>query len=371
MNPAVAGEGTVESEQTAPKQTQSLSEEILGLMRGQEPAAPEKEEEIPAEVPEQKEEELPLKQEPQEEEPEEGETDQQREAQVWPPSARKRVAEETEKRKRTQSRADKAESERDQLMGRVQQLEAQLEEASLPRPTREDPLADVFDLVALQKAKQNYENIKDIATRALEENRHDDEIELPVGRDRNGEMKYKAFPRRELVDMKLNSERALSDWVPQRERVLVARSQADALAQRVYPQFDENGGDNEWTGFVRWTLGQYPQLAKVPDIVMWIGHALHGREDTVARLKKEYLPNQAPKTETNSVANRILSEKKFKAAPAVSTGRVPSQSMPRRGADVEAARKTMQARPGDDDALEAYIDAKLFRGASRGYEKVS
>ena len=364
---------TGESEATAPKQEQSLSEEILSLMRGEEPVAPAQtqEEEVPEtaveEIPQQSAEEIP------EEEPEEAPTQVAAETRQWPQSASKRVAEETEKRRRQQSRADKAEDERDRWMERAAQLETQLQEAKLPRPNARDPLADVFDLAGLQKAKGHYEQIKSVSSRALDENPTLDEIEIVVGKDKQGEPVTETFTRRKLIDMREDAERARSKFVPERQNVLVARQQADALALKVYPQFAENEGDNQWTGFVQDTLARIPDLAKVPDIAIWLGHALTGRQVTLERLQKQIGKNGELGETPPGTAKEILSaaSRKFKAAPPVSTGRVPSQSTPRRGADVEAARKTMRARPGDDDAMEAFIDAKLFRSPSRGYTKVS
>ena len=364
MIPAAAGVATGAAEDTAPKQEQSLSEEILSLMRGQEPEPPgeqEVHEEIPAPTPE----EVPKE--------EEAEPEEEQELPVaakgdWPDSAKKRLAEEADKRRRAQSRADQAENERDQWRNRADQLSQALEEANLPRPTREDPLADVFDNVGLQKARGHYQNIKEVATQALDENPTSDEIEIAVGKDKDGQPVNETFTRKTLSGMKNKAEYALQTLIPQRAQILAARGQADALALQIYPQFGDNNGENEWAGFVRQVIGAFPALAKVPDIAVWLGHALEGRRVTVERLKKDAGKNGA---EENTVARRILSTPRIKAAPPVSTGRVPSATIPRRGADVEAARKAMIARPGDDDAMEAFIDAKLFRGASRGYEKVS
>jgi hypothetical protein len=370
MNPQAGGVATGEAEETAPTQEQSLSDEILALMKGEEPVAQQKEE-VPPEVEPPQETELPETEQSEEEEQEEDQV-QPAAGQKWPSSASKRVAEETDKRRRATARADKAEAERDHYISVAQQLDAQLREANLPRPNQKDPLADVFDLQGLAKAARQYQTIKDVATSALDENPNQDEIEIVVGKNKNGEPVTESFSRSKLSEMKRNAEHALSNLIPQRRDVLVARNQMDALAAQVYPQFAENKGDNEWAGFVRQTLAQYPELAKVPDIAVWLGHTLLGRQITLERLQNEIDKNGSRSAEgLSSEAKKILSAPKLKSAPPISTRRVPSQTMPRRGADVEAARKTMKARPGDDDALEAFIDAKLFRGASRGYEKVS
>ena len=145
------------------------------------------------------------------------------------------------------------------------------------------------------------------------------------------------------------------------------------MALQVYPQFAENDGNNEWSGFVRETLALFPGLAKVPDIAIWLGHALEGRRVTLERLQKQYGKNGENLGQTPSPAREIISAASltFKKAPAISTARVPSQSTPRRGADVEGARRVMKANTGSDDAMEAFIDAKLFRSPSRGYTRVS
>ena len=368
MIPPDGGVATGAAEETAPQQTQSLSEEIVSLMRGEEPETVPDEQEVPVEVPAQPEEiEVPA----QTEEPEEAETDQVAAQGEWPQSARQRVAEETAKRKRANSRADEAERNRDQWAARAQELQQRLQTAAMPRPSSDDPLADVYDMSDLKKATGQYLNIKASTTRALDENPSAEFVEVIVGKDKDGQPITEDVPRKKLVNMKIAAEHALTVLIPQKEKLLAAREQADALAVRVYPQFAENDGDNEWAGFVRQVLAEVPALTRVPDIAMWIGHALEGRRVTVERLKQERAQNGQTGAEIPPVARRILSTPRMKSAPPTTARRVPSQTLPRRGADVEAARKTMKARPGDNDAMEAFIDAKLFRGASRGYEKVS
>jgi len=362
MIPQISGVATGAAEETAPVKEQSLSEEILSLMRGEEPPATVTTEEVPEEVTKPEVTEIPAEtEEPPEEEPAAAEGH-------WPPSASKRVAEETAKRKKHQSRADQAESERNHWMGVAQDLKVKLEEASLPKPTRDDPLADVFDQAGLNTAKSNYLQIKEAATRALDENPTDTEIDVQVGKNDKGEPILQTFTRKQLSDMRLNAENALSNLIPERQAILVEREKYDVEAVRIFPQFAENDGNNAWAGFVRQTLHDHPTLRKVPKIAIWLGATLVGAQVTDERLKK-----QPDRNGQSSEAREILaaSSQKFKSAPAVSTGRVASQTTPRRGADVEAARKAMKARPGSDEAMADFIDAKLFRSPSRGYTKVS
>jgi len=372
MIPPEGGAATGAAEETAPEQTQSLSEEILGLMRGEEPVAPgqQTEEVPPEEIPGSQEPEVPPQQET-DEEPEE-ETDQVL-ADQWPQSAKKRVAEESEKRRRAKERADNLESERNHWYGVAQDLQGRLQEASMPRPSASDPLADVYDATDLRKAESQYLNIKASTTRALDENPTDAEIEVVVGKDKDGQPITESYSRKRLTNMKLAAEHALTVLIPQKAKLMAAREQAEAVTVKVYPQFAENDGDNEWAAFVRQTLAEFPELSRVPDISMWLGHALEGRRVTVERLQKERGTNGAEERSSippNTVAKRILSTPRIRSAPPTAARRVPSQTMPSRGADVEAARKTMKARPGDDDAMEAFIDAKLFKGASRGYSRI-
>ena len=356
-------EATVASEESVPEQKQSLSDEILALMQGQEPveAEEEKEEETHPEIPE------PPAEEEETEEKEEEPAPAIARGEEWPKSAKKRVAEQTETINRERSGRQKAESELEKLQGRIQQLEGELQDQSRPRPTSKDPLADVFDLDGLRKAEGHFRNAKEAATRALDENPGLDEIELPIGKD-----KTKMFSRRELSDMRIDADHALSKLIPERRQLLAQRGQADAMAQKIYPQLTEESG--EWTGFVQQTLAQFPDLGRVPDIAIWLGHALYGRQIRLNELTKELDKGGKPASPNgeSSTANEIMAASRtaFKKAPALSTGRVPSQSTPRRGADVEVARKAMRANPGSDEALENFIDAKLFRSPSRGYRKI-
>jgi hypothetical protein len=379
MTPAVAGAATGAAEETAQvEKTPSLSEEIVALMEGKELPEPKAEEEVPTKVVGEEDETPPAGTTEETTEEEEDETQPPAAAKKddWPESARRYKSQQDGKIKKLRGRAETAEEKVGTLQGQVAQLQEQLSQANLPRPTGDDPLADVFDMKGLNKAKGHYQNVREVATQALDENPTSSEIDVIVGKDKHGNEITETFTRKQLSNMKSKAENALNNLIPAKEKSLAAREQGDAIALKVYPEFGENDGDNESAQFVRETLARFPQLAGVPDIVIWLGHTLTGQKVTMERLKKELGKNgkhgasTEKSEETDTVADRIRKGERFKVAPSTSTGRTPSQASTRKGADVAEARKKMEANPGSDEAMEDFIGATLFSSNKKGYDKV-
>lgn len=376
MNPQSSGAATGESEETALETAvpSSLGKEILDLMQGKEPKSEAPAEETsPAEKTEEtatEETETETQEAETETEAEAEETDEEKppKGDVWPDSAKKRVAEETEKRKKWKSAADKMSTEALKWKGRAEELAQRLQQSSAPQPSPKDPLADVYDQNSLKSATAHYQQLLETATSALDENPTESEIEIVVGK-KDGEEVTKTFTRKQLSEMKRIAEGALMRDIPQREKYLVERAKMDSLAAKIYPQFVENEGNNEWFQTAQQLLAAVPELERIPDCWIWIGHALTGRQIAVEKMKKNGDVKSKEKSE-NSVVERIRSAPKVKTPPPVATRRVPSQSTVKTGADIEATKKRMK-ETGTDEAMEAFIGAVLEKGASRGYERVS
>lgn len=374
-NPQDSGGATDESEETATTTAviPSLGKEILSMMQGAEPT-PEGpvEETPPAETTEKTAtEETETETEPAAAEAEA--TDEETETEppkgdVWPESAKKRVAEETAKRKKWQAAADKMSTQAIEWREKAQELAQRLQQASGPRPNAKDPLADVYDAQSLARATEQYTNLLDAATSALDENPTETEIEISIGKNEKGEEQTKTFTRKQLSEMKRTAELALTRDIPKREKYIVERAKMDALAAKVYPQFVENEGSNEWFQTAQQILAAVPELERIPDCWIWIGHALLGRQMVLEKIKNNG-DVKKPEKSSNPLVEKIRSAPKVKVSPPIATRRVPSQSTVTVGADVEAARKRMR-ETGTDESMEDFVGAVLAKGASRGYERV-
>lgn len=277
----------------------------------------------------------------------------------WPESAKVRVAQEKEKRQRRTQELNKERERAQELEAAVQSLQAQLRGATRPM-IQGEPLSDVYDESSLRKAEQEYEDLLVFA----EENR-DGAYDVTIGKDAKGNDIKRDFSPSEVTKLRLTAERALRREVPQRRQYLAARSQMDAQAVKVYPQFKDP--KSQWSQEAAQLLQTVPELERVPDVLVWLGHALRGRDQFVKELEASKNGQSPEKVTADS--KRIISAKKTPTAPSIPSDRGFSQ---RRIADnVEAAKQRLE-KDGGDEAMEDYISAVLARGrANRAHRPVA
>jgi hypothetical protein len=289
------------------------------------------------------------------EEEEEGQTveaKKEKDEDEWSESAKVRVAQEKEKRITRTRERDEARAELQELKGQVETLQTQLRSATRPMLPNE-PLSDVYDESSLRKAEAEYEDLLVFA----EENR-DGAFDVLVGKDAKGNEIRRDFSAKDIVKLRVTAERALRKDVPQRRQYLAARSQMDAEALKVYPQFKDR--NSPWSQEASMLLQTVPELERVPDVLVWIGHALRGRDAFVKEL--EARKNGEPPEKVEADAKRIMSARRTPKAPSIPSDRGFSQ---RPGADnVEAAKQRLE-KQGGDEAMEDYIGAVLARGRAR------
>jgi hypothetical protein len=269
----------------------------------------------------------------------------------WPDSAKARVAEEADKRRRAMTRATEAEQKLAEQEAKITDLMSQLGTVSRPI-LPENPLSDVHDEASLAKAEKEYEKLLEFAER-----NRGGAWDVPTGRNPDGSRKTEDFSEKQITEMKLDAENALRKLIPQRRNYLAQRTQMDSAAKQIYePLQDPN---SQWSQEAAAILRIVPELERVPDVLVWIGHALHRRDEFVASLPKDN--NGANGAAPNNDAQRIVENAKQRSAPSVPANRGFTQT---RDADVETARKRMKSE-GGDEATEDFIAASLERGRRR------
>ena len=260
-----------------------------------------------------------------------------------------RIADEADKKRRAMTRATEAENQLAEKEAKITDLMSQLGQVSRPI-LPDNPLSDVHDEASLQKAEKEYERLLEFAER-----NRGGAWDVTTGRNPDGSRKTESFSAEQITDMKLDAENALRKLIPARRNYLTARTQMDSAAKQIYePLQDPN---SQWSQEAAAILRIVPELERVPDVLVWIGHALHRRDEFVASLPKDN--NGA--AEPNNDAQRIVENAKQRTAPSVPANRGFTQT---RDADVETARKRMKAG-GGEEATEDFIGATLERGRRR------
>jgi hypothetical protein len=255
-----------------------------------------------------------------------------------------RLSEEIGKRKERTEDLRKAEARLRDTEAEVQRLQGMVAQSSVPAPTTQNPMADIYDEPALQRLEGTYEKILEFA----EKNR-DGAENVIVGKDKDGNEIRKDFTPDEIAEMRYKADKALRKDIPQRRGYLVARAQADAAAYEIYPEFKDPEATltQEAISILRAT----PQLETVlgPEVLLWIGHALKGRQQSMSRNGKANGKTPAATT----AADKIEKASQTRLAPTATQSRA---FIERKGADTKTAAKQLEEK-GDTESAEAYLDA--------------
>ena len=364
MSADTAGPRDASQESTKAEQAPSLSKQIVDLMNADtepedvQPIGDQTQEDQPDpstidneehEVEEKEETDEGAEEEAQEEKDEDAAPKVSNE---WPESAKVRVAEETAKRKTRTEERDKAIARATAAEEQLAAAQAQLAQASRPQATRSDPLMDVVDAKTLAERRQNYEDLLTFC----EEN-PDGGIELVYGKDDKGNDLKGDFDRKQISKMQRTAQKMLDVGLPNREKFLAVQAQAMSLAAEAYPKFTD--AKDPWVAEAQQILAVVPELRRLPDHLMWIGHALSARDAFVEKSTKK---NGDRSVSAN--AKKILSAPKMKVAPGIPKGRTFSPPANRSVESVEQAKTQMRKR-GDDESMEDYVGAVLEAGRAR------
>jgi len=349
-----------------PKQTQSFEDQLIQLARedgliggpakaeDSPPAEEPKAQDEPAETTPGETTELP--ETPAEGEESDEETQEPKPAakgEPWPESARVRVAEETEKRKRANDRADRTEQQLQEVRAQLVQTQQQLAASSGPVPTPDNPLIDVQEPVVLDKLERVYEALEEVDIDRVNE---DGTVTVPAAIGRDGNLVYQKIDPEQARLAQKRADRVLRKDIPMRRRYLAERAQVDASAAQLYP--DLNNPDNEFTKAVNHLTNQVlsGQAMNSPEVRFWVANALFG---LVTRTKEAQAANgKGPEASLK----KIVAASKQKLAPTASRTR--SFVEQRSSADLAKTTKEFEKNPTLENAT-AYVGAIRSRTASQ------
>jgi len=217
---------------------------------------------------------------------------------------------------------------------------------------------DVHDDDALDRLERSYEQAIDLAEedpQAL--------VEQIVQKD--GEKILEKFSPEQLVAMaKRKAEKALRKFIPERRTYLQQRAIADAQALEVYPELKDP--DSEFTKNASILAQQLltGNILKAPDLLVWIGHAIKGYQDSLKRNGNSTTQVKSPE------AKRIVESARTTVAPTPTRTR----SFVERGTssvNLEKATKKFEETKSQESAEQLVAAIFAQRGQSKRVEPLS
>jgi hypothetical protein len=187
----------------------------------------------------------------------------------------------------------------------------------------------------------------------VEENPHGGEFLMGV---RNGKEIYRSLDPQGARELKRNAEETLREGIPNQRKFLEVQEGCNAQASDIYPVLRDS--NSLMSREIETYLQRIPFLKLIPDIKIWMGHAITQRD--------RYMAAKNGKTE-NQAQRRITQAVRTKVAPVIPRSRGVITTP--RGADVDQALKTLKEK-GDADAAEKWLEAKWAKPARSNIERV-
>lgn len=312
------------------------------------PKEQEKKEEEPEEEAEPEEE-----QQPEEEQPEEGaappaaEAEEDHVPEEWPQSAKARVQQEAEKRRKWKATAE-------QLQGELNQARGGQPQPVTVAPSVADPLANVLDMATLAQVQADWQEILDFT-----EDNPDGAYDVLTGKDAQGNEKRRDYSADDIKEMRRKA-RPILRAVPAREKYLQTLAVETQHARKSYPEMFTEG--SEFNKEASELLNAFPEMRRVPDFLSWLGDAVAGRKMRLAKAGKT--PSGKPLSAT---AQAILQAPKVTPAPGTIKARS-HEAGPRSrssGVDQKQARETFEKRNFSPEGLDDFV-SDLRKGQQSG-----
>jgi hypothetical protein len=265
----------------------------------------------------------------------------------WPASAKARVAQEAEKRRKWKATAE-------QLQTQLQETKGKAPVATVVTP--EDPLANIMDLQTLVQKQRVWQEILDFA-----EDNPDGAYDVLTGKDAQGNDVRQDYSADQLKQMKQEVRPKLRA-VPARAQYLVDLQRNVVEAQKAYPEMFQDGSQLNLEA--NQLLNLFPEARRVPDYMIAIGDMLAGQK---MRLAKQGKPS-ANRAGMSAEAQAILAAPKVTPAPGVIKSRSPESGASRQArsdVDQKQAREAFAQRNYSPEALEDFVGA-LRRGQQAG-----
>lgn len=182
--------------------------------------------------------------------------------------------------------------------------------------------------------------------------------EYVLGKDKEGnEITQFVEDAKGVTSLRMKADDILREGIPERKKFLEKRKEANGVAAEIYPDLRNPKSDLslEATQLLR----SLPALQAVPDIMIWLAHAITGRNLYLAKNGK------GKTTKQSETASRIVKSVKTVVAPKMPATR---GMVPRSGAHLDKAKKDLEEK-GDAESAERYLEAKGF-GQSKKIERI-
>ena len=246
----------------------------------------------------------------------------------------KRIDKLTAKRKEAEEKAAALSTDYEQAKAKLAELEAQVNESSRPvlQPTAENPLADVDTEDALDAKIKSAQEVRRWALR----NTDGATVKKPDG----SEVYLDAD---QIKDYLIKADDVLTLHAPARKQWLAQRAPAVEAAKSIFPDIFKKG--TAMNQAYQATIKQAPELLKLPQAEYWVGLALYGEQQLMAR-------QQATAAKAKA-AEKVSSQKSQAKSVPTPAGPVSSQKSATKDKGGKQAAARLFER-GDRDALENF-----------------
>jgi hypothetical protein len=194
----------------------------------------------------------------------------------------KRIDKLTAQKRAAAEEAAAVKSQYEEAQKRLQELEAQVNEAARPvlQPTAENPLADVDTSEALDAKIKSAQEVRRWALKNSDGAtvKRPDGSEVYVDSD-------------QVKDYLLKADDVLTIHAPARQQWLAQRQPAVEAAKNLFPDIFKKGTPMH-TAFQA-TVKQAPELLKLPQAEYWVGLALYGEQTLMAKQAADQAKSKA------------------------------------------------------------------------------
>jgi hypothetical protein len=200
-------------------------------------------------------------------------------------------------------------SQYEEAQKRLAELEAQVNEAARPvlQPTAENPLADVDTSEALDAKIKSAQEVRRWALKNSDGAtvRRPDGTEVYVDSD-------------QVKDYLLKADDVLTIHAPARQQWLAQRQPAVEAAKNLFPDILKKGTPMQQA--YQATVKQLPELLKRPDAEYWVGLALYGEQQIMAKMAADQAKSKAAgKVSSAKAASKTPTPVKPISSPKTST----------------------------------------------------
>jgi hypothetical protein len=254
-----------------------------------------------------------------------------------PDNVQKRINKLTAQKKAAAEEAATVKSQYEEAQKRLAELESQVNEASRPilQPSAENPLADVDTAEGLDAKIKSAQEVRRWALRNTDGAtvKRPDGTEVYVDAD-------------EVKNYLIRADDVLTVHAPARREWLSQRQPAVEAAKNLFPDLFTKG--SALNQAFQATVKQAPELLKLPQVEYWVGLALYGEQQLMAK--------QAASNAKAAASKKVSSNKIAKTPTPANPISAPKTST--KGAVSKAAKDRVMS--GRIDDLADYVSEALF-----------